>query len=415
MPTSHSRARALRVLVIGGGIGGLCLAQGLRQAGFTDVAVYERDSSPDGRMQGYRLRISPDGEAALRQCLPRRAQELLSATANDRHQRGLVAYDERLNPMPAPTFDDPRGDSPDKIDAVDRATLRRVLLAGLADVVHFGKRLVRHEQTPDGVVAHFADGTSATGDVLVAADGANSAVGAQVRPGEKTRDMGVRAILSRTPRALAHEAGLPEVLRDRFLNVTGADGLRLALMPMVFRTAPGAAADRLWPDLDLGSPDDYYMSVFSVHQDVLGLSDERFFALSGEELRQLVLERTAGWHPDLRGIFAHSEPAETYPLALRATLPVEAWPTGTVIPLGDAVHLMPPTGGVGANTALRDASALCAALTSVADGDSSLADAVTRYQTEMVRYATEAVTMSLRIAQWSMKKINVSETEFSTT
>ena len=32
----------LRVLVIGAGLGGLCLAQGLRKAG-VDVAVYERD------------------------------------------------------------------------------------------------------------------------------------------------------------------------------------------------------------------------------------------------------------------------------------------------------------------------------------------------------------------------------------
>ncbi len=38
----------LRVLVIGGGLGGLCLAQGLRKAGIS-VAVYERDSEPSAR------------------------------------------------------------------------------------------------------------------------------------------------------------------------------------------------------------------------------------------------------------------------------------------------------------------------------------------------------------------------------
>jgi len=413
MDISRAQRRTLRVLVIGGGIGGLCLAQGLRQAGFDDVAVYERDRSAQGRMQGYRLRISPDGERALRECLPRRAQDLLTATSNERHQLGLAAYDERLNPMAAPTFDDPRGDAPDKVDAVDRVTLRRVLLAGIDDVVHFGKRFVHCEQSDGQVVAHFAGGETAVGDVLVAADGANSAVRAQLRPADRARDLGVRAILSRTPRSKAIEAGLPEVLRDRFLNVTGSNGLRLALMPMVFRTPPRRAAGQLWPGLELGDPEDYYMSVFSVHQDLLGLSDDAFFAMTGEQLRQLVLERTADWHPDLRGVFAHAEVAETYPLALRATLPVEPWAPGNVIPLGDAVHLMPPTGGVGANTALRDASALCRALAAAARGERSLLDAAAGYQADMVGYATEAVTMSLKIARLSMKKIDVSEQEFS--
>jgi 2-polyprenyl-6-methoxyphenol hydroxylase-like FAD-dependent oxidoreductase len=62
---------------------------------------------------------------------------------------------------------------------------------------------------------------------------------------------------------------------------------------------------------------------------------------------------------------------------------------------------MPPTGGAGANTALRDASSLCRALAAVAAGETDLLDAVAEYQTEMVRCATEAVTMSLNIAKWS--------------
>jgi 2-polyprenyl-6-methoxyphenol hydroxylase-like FAD-dependent oxidoreductase len=402
----------MRTLIIGGGIGGLCLAQGLRQAG-VDVAVYERDQSARGRMQGYRLRISPEGERALRECLPPRAQELLTATSNMRHEEGLAAYDEQLDPQWAPEFTDPRGDAPDKVDAVDRLTLRRVLLAGLDDVVRFGKRFTHCERVAGKVVAHFADGGTATGDVLVAADGANSQVRAQLRPADRARDLGVRAILSRTPRAGAIEAGLPPVLRDRFVNVTGSNGLRLALMPMVFRTPPREAAERLWPGLGFDETQDYYMSVFSVHRDVLGVPDDVFFAMGGAELCELVLERTADWHPDLRGVFAHAEAEETYPLALRVTLPVEPWEPGNVIPLGDAVHTMPPTGGVGANAAMRDASLLCRALAAVSRGERSLPDAVAEYQADMVQYATEATRMSLKIAKWSMQKIDFDDKEFS--
>ncbi len=45
------------VVIVGGGIGGLCLAQGLKQAGIS-VALYERDASADFRGQGYRIHIT---------------------------------------------------------------------------------------------------------------------------------------------------------------------------------------------------------------------------------------------------------------------------------------------------------------------------------------------------------------------
>ncbi|MDJ0345983.1 NAD(P)/FAD-dependent oxidoreductase [Streptomyces sp. H10-C2] len=402
MRTTHS---PMHVLVIGGGIGGLCLAQGLHRAGVA-VTVYERDESPEGRRQGYRLRISPEGEYALRECLPPALLELLTATSNERDDAGLVAYDEHLVQQWAPAFDDPRGDSPDKIDAVDRVTLRRILLAGLGDVVRFGKTFERYEQNADGrVVAHFEDGTRAEGDVLVAADGTNSRIRAQARPWDVPKDLGVRTVFSRIPRASAVSGGMPEVLRDRFSYVIGSDGHHIGLMPMTFRSRPTEAAARLWPDAALEDTDDYYMSVFNVHGEDLGMTDEAFFALSGEELCRLVVERTRSWHPDLRGIFGHAEPEATFAVALRATTPVEAWEDGPVIPLGDAVHTMPPSGGVGANTAVRDAAALTRALVAVERGEQERSAAFAEYQKAMVEYATEGVQMSLKIAQWSIKKV----------
>ena len=59
----------LHVIVIGGGIGGLCLAQGLKRAGIS-VAVYERDRTLTDRLQGYRVHINPSGSRALHACLP---------------------------------------------------------------------------------------------------------------------------------------------------------------------------------------------------------------------------------------------------------------------------------------------------------------------------------------------------------
>ncbi|MEV4441057.1 FAD-dependent monooxygenase [Streptomyces sp. NPDC049577] len=397
----------LDILIVGGGIGGLCLAQALRRAGLP-VTVHERDASPEGRRQGYRLRISPEGEEGLRACLPPRLVDLVVATSNRREAAGLMAYDEHLTEQWTPSFDDPRGDRPDRIDAVDRVTLRRILLAGLGDTVRFGSTFERYEHRPGGrIAAHFADGGVAECDVLVAADGVGSRVRAQLRPDDRPRDLGVRTVFSRIPRAAALAAGLPEVLRDRFSYVIGTDGHHLGLMPMVFRTPPAGAAERLWPGAGLVDAEDYYMSVFNVHRDDLGMPDAEFFALSGEELCAFVVERTAGWHPELRGVFRHALPEESFAVALRATRPVRPWEAGPVVPLGDAVHTMPPSGGVGANTAIRDAAALARALTDAAGGARDLAGALAGYQREMVRYATEGVEMSLRIAQWSIKKVDV--------
>src|SRR6478752_1488024 len=59
----------LRVLIIGAGTGGLCLAHGLKRAGIA-VAVYERDRTRADGLYGYRVGIDPDGSRALHACLP---------------------------------------------------------------------------------------------------------------------------------------------------------------------------------------------------------------------------------------------------------------------------------------------------------------------------------------------------------
>ncbi|MEU0570899.1 NAD(P)-binding protein [Nonomuraea sp. NPDC005983] len=55
------------VFVVGGGLGGLCLAHGLRRAGL-GVTVYERDASAALRAQGYRIGLKDTGRRALRAC-----------------------------------------------------------------------------------------------------------------------------------------------------------------------------------------------------------------------------------------------------------------------------------------------------------------------------------------------------------
>src|SRR5437764_13260541 len=79
----------LRVLVVGGGLGGVCLAQGLRKVGIS-VAVYERDSGALARTQGYRFHLDTRGEEALRECLPPSLYELFLATRGQPSRGGTL-------------------------------------------------------------------------------------------------------------------------------------------------------------------------------------------------------------------------------------------------------------------------------------------------------------------------------------
>src|SRR5260370_32427577 len=67
--------------------------------------------------------------------------------------------------------------------SASRITLRQVLLSGLDGIVQFGRNFTHYEETAHGpIVLHFADGSTASCDVLVGADGANSHVRHQLLP-----------------------------------------------------------------------------------------------------------------------------------------------------------------------------------------------------------------------------------------
>lgn len=184
-----------RVLVIGGGIGGLALAQGLRRGG-VDVVVYERDPSPSDRLQGYRVHINTDGSRALHACLPPVIFDAFLATCGQPNT-GIGISTHLLRELIWFGGQSAAGDSGpvEGVKSASRVSLRQVLLAGLAEAIHFGKTFTGYERNGDGrVTAHFADGTKATGDVLVGADGGNSRVRQQYLPHAGRIDTGVSGI-----------------------------------------------------------------------------------------------------------------------------------------------------------------------------------------------------------------------------
>jgi 2-polyprenyl-6-methoxyphenol hydroxylase-like FAD-dependent oxidoreductase len=391
----------LRVLIIGGGTGGMCLAQGLRRAG-VPVEVYERDRTRSDGLHGYRVGINPTGNRALKECLPPELFETFIATCA-RSPRYFNVLTEKLKfTATVPLREDT--DPVDSERSVSRMTLRQVLFTGMEEVTHFEKTFTHYRQHPDGTVeAFFADGTSASGDLLVAADGANSRVRQQYLSHAEVKDAGIIAIGGKVPITAETRALLPPKVFNG-LSLVFAPGGRFCIWHvMEFKwdddgqvkgNIGGNDAELIakWPGLLFDNTRDYINWGFwsSTDRYPPGVMD-----LRREDLIRLVLEMTPNWHPNMRKLFTLSDPGSCFPINIRTSVPLAPWQSSTITLLGDAIHTMTPGQGVGANTALRDAALLCRQLVAAHRGAKPLLKAVAAYEAEMIPYGFARVADSL--------------------
>ena len=369
----------MHVLIAGGGVGGLCLAQGLRRAG-VEVTVFERDTAIAVREQGYRIHIDDNGGDALRRCLSGESFELYLATSTTLGPAKVRALDHRGREL----SEFPVGNSVHT--AVNRLTLREILAHGLGDALRFDARVTGFVEHDDRVEVCLADGDRVTGDVLVAADGINSLVRSRLLPDAELVDTGLRCVYGRTP---LDAVTVPERLRHGFTSVADRRGHSMALA--VFDPRRPITAPFLTPVAG------YLMWAVLVAQQRLSRAQRSLW--DNGSLHVLAGRLVDGWHPELREFVARAEVDACFAVPIRSSVAVPPWPTGRVTLLGDAIHAMTPAGGKGANTALRDAALLSEQLTEADRGTARLEATLGEYETRMREYGFRAVAESLRTVE----------------
>ena len=391
----------MKVIIVGAGTGGMCLAHGLRRAGI-EVAVHERDRTRTTGLHGYRVGISPNGARALKACLDPELFATFVATTAAPYDT-LAMLTERYRTLLTMSFDDlpHTGGAPeDREHNVSRMTLRQVLFTGMEDVIAFDRRFAHYEQHPDGrVTAFFDDGSSDTGDLLVGADGAGSRVRRQYLPHATHTETGLVGIGGKTLLTGGTEALLPEPVRNGFgmyFDRRGQFGITHVMrMPWGTSTGVGVTERELvdrWPGLRFDNTTDHVSWAITTSRT---LAPADVLEREGADLVALAGELSAGWDARWLELIAASDPGAAVALSIRTADPVPAWTPSTVTMIGDAIHTMTPGRGAGANTALRDARELRDRLVRVRDGELSLLAAVGEYEDLMRRYSSLAVRESL--------------------
>jgi FAD-dependent urate hydroxylase len=318
------------VVVIGGGIGGLAAALALDRAGIA-VEVYER--APELNEVGAGIGLWPNALRALDRIGVGEDIRALAVTDAD---GGLRSASGRV------LVHMPGEDLHQRYGAPTTGILRSELQLLMArrfgvERLHLGHEFVGVEQDGHEVRAHFANGATAAGRVLVGADGLHSAVRQELFADGPPRYRGDTAW-----RGLAPTPPDLEPMRDLF--ETFGVGSRFGVFPlhggriMWFVSALRPAGERDGPD-------------------VL------------DELRASF----ADWHAPIPRILEVAEPASILRNDIYDRPFTSRWVVGRVALLGDAAHPMGPDLGQGACQAIEDAETLALALARTGEPERALA------------------------------------------
>lgn len=383
------------VIIVGAGLGGLALAQGLQKQGI-DFSIFEADEDSNARAQGYRIKVFPDTVPDLQHLLAPKVFDEFVATSAE-----TVMVETAVNAISGhPTARRAlRGPKP---YTVDRGFMRKVLLRGLEDRIHWGKKAASYkidETSSHPVSVHFADGSSASGTLLVGADGNHSPIRKQLVPHHEIFDAQGVCLYGRTYLTPALLEKLNPGLQ-RGLNVVRDTAPAIQQIIFDSELPISMFVERLhFPQRSSSHPElpeDYMYWSMLIPSKLLGFTEPMVSnTYNSNTPKQLGTMLTGEWHDSIRCLIELQDASFAAKLRIiSSSLPLSKWESSPYVTLvGDAIHVMSPAGGVGAATAIKDASVLTKALTG-AHGISL--SSVKAYEAEMRTAAKIAVERSFR-------------------
>ncbi|WP_226531214.1 FAD-dependent oxidoreductase [Microbacterium paraoxydans] len=312
-----------RAIIIGGGVAGPATALFLQRAGW-EAEVFEARTEP-GAYGGLFLNVATNGLAVLDRL------DLRDALVADGHLCPRMVMRSGKGRTLGVVPNGPAGDPGRGSVVVRRARLHEVLREGVeaAGVAYaFGKRLERIEERLDRIVAHFADGSTAEGDVLIGADGVGSLVRTEIDPDAPA------------------PAGSGLISVGGFARVPGLDPTP-GEQYMVF----GAKSFFGYLVRDDGTA--YWFANVTDP----GMTRAAIGALTGAEWVARLRELHADDPYPVPQILDHVV-GEVGAYALSDLTHVPHWHRGRLVLAGDAVHATSPSAGQGASLALEDAITL---------------------------------------------------------
>lgn len=352
------------IAIVGGGPGGLTLAR-LLQMGGRDAAVYERDSSQASRNQGATLDLHYDsGLQALREA------DLMDAFwANYRPGADqLIVMDGGATIWLDEFVSSEYG--PERPE-IDRGPLRNLLIDSLKPgTVFWDRQLVSLDRIEGAFQLSFSNRETASADIVVAADGANSRLRPYITPIRPIYS-GVTVMEGHVPHAALAAPGIQKLAGEGKICVLGNE-----------------------KSLFIGAKGDGSLEFYTGHK-----ADEFWskncgldFSSTTEMLRWFQAE-FSGWSSLWNDLFEKAEPRfvprPQYYMPLDQTW--DALPGLTMI--GDAAHVMPPYAGEGVNMAMLDALELSKCLLSGAFPDTR--SAIAAYEAQMRDRAAEVTQTTL--------------------
>ncbi len=326
----------LKAIIIGAGIGGLTTAIALKRAGY-QIEVYDRVK--ELRPVGAGISLWSNGVKVMNWL--GLGDEIHKIGGEMNRMTYLSKENELLNDIDLLPLIDQVGQRP---YPVSRSELQSMLLEQLGkEHVTLETKCIGAKEEGNQVTAIFEDGSTATGDVLIAADGVRSVLRnyvTQQKPEPRYADyVNWNGLVDATP----------ELADKHSWVIYVGDGKRASMMPV--------GGDRF-----------YYF---------FGVPMEKGTVVEPQDRRDELAKLFQGWPEPVQNLIQQLNPLETNRLEIHDLDPLEKLARGRVVLVGDAGHATTPTLGQGGCQAMEDAEILCRYLVTT---NISVEDALQRYE-----------------------------------